>query len=104
MHAEVNMAAKARADRSALATGEPAMLPLLAVGGPDASRLTAGNQAPAPEGPAEGALSGDAKLVDDADLEGEVQAVAAWFDGLPLLWQRYFDEEARNGRRAYGPS
>ncbi len=38
----------------------------------------------------------------DPDLEAEVQAVAAWFDALPLEWQRYFDHEAVYGRRAYG--
>jgi hypothetical protein len=38
----------------------------------------------------------------DQDLEAEVQAVAAWFEGLSPEWQRYFDHEARSGREAYG--
>jgi hypothetical protein len=38
----------------------------------------------------------------DPELEAEVQVVAAWFEALPVEWQRYFDDEARSGRRAYG--
>jgi hypothetical protein len=38
----------------------------------------------------------------DAELEAEVQAVAASFEALPAEWQRYLDQEARAGRRAYG--
>ena len=38
----------------------------------------------------------------DHDLETEVQAVAAWFEALPVEWQRYLDHEARAGRQAYG--
>jgi hypothetical protein len=40
---------------------------------------------------------------EDQELEAEIQAVAAWFDALPAEWQRYFDDEATSGRRAYGP-
>jgi len=51
-------------------------------------------------------LSPDADLEvvpeQELELETEVQAVAAWFDALPAEWQRYFDLEARSGRRAYG--
>jgi hypothetical protein len=43
----------------------------------------------------------DADAVD-AELEAEVQAVAAFFEALPAEWQRYLDQEARAGRRAYG--
>jgi hypothetical protein len=28
--------------------------------------------------------------------------VARWFEALSPEWQRYFDDEARSGRRAYG--
>ena len=40
----------------------------------------------------------------DPDVEAEAQAVATWFEALPLEWQRYFDHEARSGRQAYGPT
>jgi hypothetical protein len=48
---------------------------------------------------------GQPGLADESaelDLETEVQVVAAWFDDLPVEWQRYFDEEARRGPDAYG--
>jgi hypothetical protein len=38
----------------------------------------------------------------DSELEAEIQAVAAFFEALPAEWQRYLDQEARAGRRAYG--
>ena len=37
----------------------------------------------------------------DPELEAEVQAVAAWFDGLPADVQSYFDHEALSGRASY---
>lgn len=40
----------------------------------------------------------------ELSVEPEVQAIAAWFEALPLEWQRYFDHEARCGRQAYGPA
>lgn len=38
----------------------------------------------------------------DAGVEGEVAAVAAWFDALPAELRSYLDHEAETGRRAYG--
>ena len=45
---------------------------------------------------------GPEAVTPDHDLETEVQAVAAWFEALPVEWQRYLDHEARAGRQAYG--
>ena len=51
---------------------------------------------PSPEAESEG----DPSI--DASVETEVQSIALWFEALPVEWQRYFDHEARSGRRAYG--
>jgi hypothetical protein len=52
--------------------------------------------------PGETAQPGAPDEPADAELEIEVQAVAAWFDDLPVEWQRYFDEEATRGQDEYG--
>lgn len=39
---------------------------------------------------------------DEASVETDVQAVAAWFEALPDEWRSYFDREAESGQRAYG--
>ena len=36
------------------------------------------------------------------DLERDVAAFAAWFEGLPPSLQRWFDREAESGQKAYG--
>jgi len=38
----------------------------------------------------------------ESGVEGEVAAIAAWFDGLPAELRSYLDREATSGQRAYG--